>query len=483
MIDRFKDRQTTYIFNIVAVMVLLGSIGIYMLFKNTKDTVESINMKSNLEYIDNITQNISSLILKSTYPNIFNSLNKSKSLRDYLEKSLRLFITKKYRYIYVVDREKKSDGQFRFLLDGSPDADDKSEFKENYTPLNLAQWNRVYETKKAIYFKHKDIKSLWLTYLRPIIVKDKVEAIIAVDFSLEDHKGILKSLAKLDNTLKITVLFAVFIFAIIIFFSYLDKKRLEELREKSNEIERFNKTLQEKIEKEVEKNRKKDQQMIQQSRLAQMGEMLSMIAHQWRQPLNAISGTSGALKLKAQLHKLDDKTIIELSDKISEYSQHLSSTINDFRDFFKSKKEKINTSYDELIDSVLSIIETSIVNKNIKLIKELNSKEQFYTYPNELKQLILNLVKNAEDVLIEKDVENAMIKIKTYDNVLEVSDNGGGIPEEIMDKIFDPYFSTKMKKDGTGLGLYMSKTIVEEHCGGTLSVENRDGGAVFIVKL
>ncbi len=252
-------------------------------------------------------------------------------------------------------------------------------------------------------------------------------------------------------------------------------------------IQDMNQNLKKKVNSQLEDLINKDQQLQQQSRLAQMGEMISMIAHQWRQPLTAISATSGAINLKAQLNKLDKDTAIELSSKISDYSQHLSSTIDDFRDFFKSNKEKRETSFDEIIHSVLGIIEISITNKNIKITKELNSKDKFSSYPNELKQVIMNLIKNAEDILIEKEIQNPFIHIKTYKqedkNILEVSDNGGGIPEDILPKIFDPYFSTKTKKDGTGLGLYMSKTIIEEHCKGSLSVSNDSQGVVFKIVL
>jgi len=251
----------------------------------------------------------------------------------------------------------------------------------------------------------------------------------------------------------------------------------------SMKVQYLNVNLKKEIAKEVEKNRSKDKQLIQQSRLAQMGEMISMIAHQWRQPLAAISSIGSAIKVKATLNKLDKESSIELSNKILDYSQHLSSTIDDFRDFFKENKEKKEITYNELINSVLSIVEISVTNKEIILEQKLNSDIVFHTYPNEIKQVILNLIKNAEDVLVENNIENPKITIETDGNTLSISDNGGGISEEIQNKIFDPYFSTKTKKDGTGLGLYMSKTIIEEHCGGELTVSNNKDGAVFTIKL
>ena len=267
--------------------------------------------------------------------------------------------------------------------------------------------------------------------------------------------------------------------------------------ELSNQIQRnkqLTETLEKKIKEEVEKNRDRDKQMIQQSRLAQMGEMISMIAHQWRQPLSAISNTSNSLNIKAQLNKLNNDLVIEHTNKINSYTQHLSSTIDDFRNFFKPNKEKQKTNYDEIIDSVLSIIETSVINKNIKIVKKLNSKSFFMTYKNEVKQVVLNLIKNAEDILLEKKIKDPVISIITKDEhknyILEISDNAGGIPEYIIDKIFDPYFSTKDAKNGTGLGLYMSKVIIEDHCGGKITVKNkiidedsnRDENEYFMIK-
>ncbi len=251
----------------------------------------------------------------------------------------------------------------------------------------------------------------------------------------------------------------------------------------SSELEEINNSLQAKVNEELQKNRLQDQQLIQQSRLAQIGEMLSMIAHQWRQPLTAISSTSSAINLKAKLNKLDNEKAQELSDKINQYSQYLSKTIDDFRGFFKENKLKESVTLEEVIESSLDIVLVSLENQNIQIVKNLTCKSIFNTYPNELRQVIINLIRNAQDALIENKVVNPTITIKTENGVLSISDNAGGIPTEIVDKIFDPYFSTKLEKDGTGLGLYMSKTIIEDHCGGAIRVENTKDGAMFKIIL
>ena len=261
----------------------------------------------------------------------------------------------------------------------------------------------------------------------------------------------------------------------------LNKLEYEEFKNLARDI---NDMIQKRLEIQKELQRK-NKQLLEQSRFAQMGEILNMIAHQWRQPLTAISATSMVIALKAKMNQLDNQTAIKLSDDISNYTQHLSDTIDDFRDFFKSHKKKTQTNWSEIINSVLKIVKIPIENKNIKLEIQIECQDNFTTYANELKQVLLNLIKNAEDVL--NKVQNPIIKIKTYkinnNCVLEISDNGGGIAENIMDKIFDPYFSTKIEKNGTGIGLYMSKIIVEKHCKGKLSVRNGDEGAVFRIEI
>ncbi len=232
--------------------------------------------------------------------------------------------------------------------------------------------------------------------------------------------------------------------------------------------------------------KQKETQLLHQSRLAQMGEMISMIAHQWRQPLNTISSYNDSIKLKTILHKIDDEMIMDITKKISTQVHFLSSTIDDFRNFFKPDKNVAKITFDKITKDVLEIIEFSLQNNHIECNVDLNSTREFLSFENELKQVIVNLIKNAQDVLIERNVKSPYIDIKTYDDenvVFQIRDNGGGIQEHIIDKIFKPYFSTKSEKDGTGLGLYMSKTIIEKHCKGKLLVENKKDGVEFKIIL
>lgn len=254
-------------------------------------------------------------------------------------------------------------------------------------------------------------------------------------------------------------------------------------------LEDLNTNLEEKIKKEIIKNERNTKQLIQQSRLAQMGEMISMIAHQWRQPLAAISATTNNLLIKMLIEdKISNKTLENELKLITDYSQHLSSTIDDFRNFFKSEKEKNEFDLEQLILKSISIIKTSIESNDINLITHLTSGIKLYSYSTEIQQVILNILKNAEDILIEKDSNEKIIEITTSiindKNVLiKIHDNGGGINTGVIEKIFDPYFSTKDSKNGTGLGLYMSRIIINDHCKGNLKVVNEYNGATFLIEL
>ncbi len=241
----------------------------------------------------------------------------------------------------------------------------------------------------------------------------------------------------------------------------------------------------------------KEKLLQQQTRLAQMGEMISMIAHQWRQPLGAINNTVSSIQIKQELEifNLEDKkerdefiTFINQKHKdINDYTQVLTHTIDDFRNFFKPNKDKELTPLSNPIQRALQIVELSMEAKNIKIIKDFSSDNKILMYQNELMQVILNILKNSEDNFIEKGIVDRKIIIKTYQNSnqlnISLEDNAGGIPEDIIANIFDPYFSTKKEKDGTGLGLYMSKIMVEKHNGGKLNAYNTQHGACFTITL
>ncbi len=263
------------------------------------------------------------------------------------------------------------------------------------------------------------------------------------------------------------------------------------------ELIEINQTLERRIEEEVAKNREKDKHILQQSRLAQMGEMISMIAHQWRQPLGSISTVSASVKLKIMLNRFDYSTpegqeaskafLEEAMSKIESYVQFLTRTIDDFRNFFKPNKQKESITLSQLVNRTLEIIGKALEINGITINIETHATTEIFTYANEVTQVILNILKNAEDVIKERQIKNPNIQITigTEDawQTISITDNAGGIPPSVLPHIFEPYFSTKQEKNGTGLGLYMSKTIIEEHCCGQILASNTPTGAQFIIKL
>jgi len=244
---------------------------------------------------------------------------------------------------------------------------------------------------------------------------------------------------------------------------------------------------------EIQKNKQKDEKLLAQTRMAQMGEMISIIAHQWRQPLGAISVASANLRVKLELGTFDyssekekDKSCTYILGKlanINEYVKNLTTIIDDFRNFYKPDRPRKELLLSEILQRALGLLRESIYSNNIKVLKTYKDKSKISVYDNELVQVILNILTNAKDNFEDKQTLNPTILIEVSDKQIMICDNGGGINSEIIDKIFDPYYSTKSEKNGTGLGLYMSKMIIEDHHSGTLSVENREEGVCFTISL
>jgi len=216
--------------------------------------------------------------------------------------------------------------------------------------------------------------------------------------------------------------------------------------------------------------------MISQSRQAAMGEMIGMIAHQWRQPLSIISMGANNLLLNIELDDIDVSVFKDEMTSILEQVQHLSTTIEDFRNYFHPNKEKENVTIDDVVSETLGIINKSLENHNISVECALSSPSLVLIYKRELVQVLINIINNAKEALIEESRDNMCIVIQTSETdkevIIEICDNAAGIKKEIMQKIFEPYFSTKDEKTGTGLGLYISKTIIEKHLKGILEVKN-----------
>jgi len=257
----------------------------------------------------------------------------------------------------------------------------------------------------------------------------------------------------------------------------------QSLQVKQTQLETLNLTLEDRVRQELAKNREKDAIMIQQGRLAAMGEMLSNIAHQWRQPLNELAIMVQTLRLEYDDKLLDGERIDAFSDDSMKTIRHMSQTINTFRDFFKQNRAVQQFDLSIAIMATADLLQASLQAAGISLTLDLQPGCLLQGQPNDLSQVVLNLCNNARDILQARAVHDPVIRV-TSQRVqggveIRIEDNGGGIADEVIDKIFDPYFTTKHKSQGTGLGLYISKKVIEGSFNGTIDVNSTSRGACF----
>ncbi|MBS4013039.1 MAG: tetratricopeptide repeat-containing sensor histidine kinase [Bacteroidetes bacterium] len=264
-------------------------------------------------------------------------------------------------------------------------------------------------------------------------------------------------------------------------------RQKEELKLAGDELARINAGLEDRIQEEINENRKKDVLLIQQSRQAAMGEMIANIAHQWRQPLNAVGLIIQNFRAAFDNEELTEEYIDEKITKCMNLIYFMSDTITDFQYFFRPDKKERRFEVDKVVKKCISFVEDVLRKNNIEISHNLQENVFAFGFPNEYSQVVLNLIHNAKDAIIKEKPANPKIEIILTEisgkSCLTITDNGGGISPKNIDKVFDPYFSTKNTEEGTGLGLYMSKTIIEKHEGGKIEFENTNDGVRFIVIL
>ncbi|MDH5465696.1 MAG: PAS domain-containing sensor histidine kinase, partial [Thiovulaceae bacterium] len=238
---------------------------------------------------------------------------------------------------------------------------------------------------------------------------------------------------------------------------------------------------------DITQRKTQEKRFFEQTRQAQMGEMISMIAHQWRQPLTGISAISSLLKIKKELGTLNDEEFERNLGDLDSLVAHLSQTITDFRDFFKPDKELERISFGEILDKSLIVLGNALHSQNITVQNTIAKETVLELYASEFIQVLLNLFKNSLDAFKSNDITSGTITLDSHqdENYFEItySDNAGGISAEVLENIFLPYFSTKGKKNGTGLGLYMSKTIIEDHLHGRITVQSIKEQTSFTIQL
>lgn len=272
-----------------------------------------------------------------------------------------------------------------------------------------------------------------------------------------------------------------------------------QVRCKTRELRELNHGLQEKIEVETSRRLLNEQIIFEQKKFADMGHMIGAISHQWRQPLNNIYLISQWLQEEWENGGVFGGDHLESFRKMSELIQHMSETIDDFRNFFQPEKDKSRFNVTSTMVNCLRLVSPDLLHNKISLHFTCRCEEKvcemkegitfpacekpgLFTngYEGELKQIILNIISNSRDALIERNVHHKAITVETFTHgdkiLITVSDNGGGIPEEVLPKVFDPYFTTKEEGKGLGIGLYMSRTLLTTHMDSDISIENTESG-------
>ena len=304
-----------------------------------------------------------------------------------------------------------------------------------------------------------------------------------------------KYIEKVDYRLIIEIIIIAFIIVLIFYYRNIRlhieiKKRKEiesNLQEAKQDLKELNSSLEEKVEIEIQKNKKHQLIMMEQIKLAQMGEMIANIAHQWRQPLYQVNSSilviDAVLKRSSFVNELVDSKLLEIED----LTEYMSNTIDNFQNFFNSDKEEIFFYIRKIIDQSIAIIQGAL-SSNFTIV-EVNVDESLECkgYPLELQQVLVVLLSNANDALKIRKIENPKITIEIEDlvdtYVISISDNAGGIIADNIQQVFEPYYTTKHQSQGRGVGLYMAKMIIEEGMQGKLTLENKKNGACFSIEI
>ena len=251
----------------------------------------------------------------------------------------------------------------------------------------------------------------------------------------------------------------------------------------SRPLYKFYEELDKRVKEEIERRREKEQMLITQSKLAALGEMLGNIAHQWRHPLTRLSLLIQNLEMAFNMGKLNKERFLKFKEQAMLQIDYMSTTIDDFTNFFKRDTKKVYFLPSEIIKDTLNLIDGRIKQNGVDVEVRIIEEKEIYGFKTEFSQVVLNILNNAVDVLKERNIKNKKIWIRVNKNLIEIEDNAGGVPDDIKDKIFEPYFTTKFQSQGTGIGLYMSKVIITKHFNGDIKVYNSQNGAVFQIIL
>ena len=450
---------------------------IYENFRDTTTTLENVNLDFMI-FMNLENKNIHTQLSKNI--KTLNKDNFTKYIVDSITDDENISIAKyQNNYYYIVkSRILKSDlsGKTRgFIYVGKKIylENFNDEFKNSIKFIDIVS-NKTNKTLKSIFLDKVEVHFVYSEDILSNIISlqnnNKNLAMLKLDNYRDIYKQGRKQIILFNTAVSIFVLILFFIFY---FYIYYHK--------------RLNIELEIRVEDEIKKQKAQEEILIHQSRSAEIGEMINNIAHQWRQPLNNLSLTIQNIGFKYENDVLTKEELNETIDKSKMIINSMSNTINTFRNFFEPTKNKNLFKVEHSIENTLEILSSTLRFYNIEVVKEIIDDVEIYDYENEFSQVLLNIITNARDALVSNKIEKPIIKVnvsKIENNVIvKIKDNANGIKEEIIDRIFEPYFTTKGKGNGTGIGLYMSKLIIEKNMNGKLTVKNDNNGAVFIITL
>jgi len=419
--------------------------------------------------------------------NEFNNLDGKKVAFLKGQKSVRAYVKNKFPNLQTVMVDSIQEG-LKLVVEGEVYGYADETYSLAYHILNLYNnelkiMNRVDSTPiSGSIGVHKDEKILLHIINKAVdsVNEEEIRDIIHTWISVHIENGF-------DYTLLLEI---VSVLLIILFVSlYWVRKLLKEVKKRKEaelELKNFNENLEKDISLKMQEIHYKDAMLLEKTKLAAMGEMIGSIAHQWRRPLSTLHINIEMLEEDYKEKKVDTEFLQQFIKKNSEIIQYMSHTIDDFQNFYKIDKEKRVFDVMKKIQSVSTLNLNQLEQNGIKIV---NEGESFSVlgYPSEFQQVILNIISNAKEALLDKKIKNPMIKVKLFTDdtkgYVQISDNAGSIDKKILDKVFEPYFTTKEKEGGTGLGLYMSKMIIEKNMGGTLSFSNTVEGSELLITL
>ncbi len=399
------------------------------------------------EYVDDFSQDIQKKVLSQIEQLKFG------------KNSYFIVVDKNNNYLSHINKDligKNALSKLRDVNDNKSmiDLENTTKEKKGYLNISFFKPKSIKSSNKIIYFKSIP---KWGWVISTGFYREDV------NFLINKEKEILTKNynEKLSSLLFVTAFFTI---VFLIFFFYISRKIEEKFTD-----------YNESINNHIEENKRQYELLSQKSKLAALGEMMENIAHQWRQPLSIITTASSGIQLHKDMKILTDKFFDEAISSINSSAHHLSQTIDDFRDFFKPDKQKKIFSLKYSIKQTSKLLSSLFKNSGIEVIKNIEDVT-IKNYERDLMQVLLNLLNNAKDALMDCENYKRYIFIDIYkkDNnvIIEIKDNANGIDDQVIKRVFEPYYTTKDKNQGTGIGLYMSQEIISRHMKGTLTVEN-----------